>query len=106
MNNGTEAANDMPQMRAVPVNQAVIQCLQEALERARRGEFTSLVLVGARNADQASFDSIVVDNIPNGVMMLGALDVARAKLTAAFMAAQNQQSTSRILRPAPGMPSL
>ena len=89
--------------QAVPVHAGVVQALSETLDRARRCEIHGIMLVGVRGTDLASFDTVVVDNMALAMIMLGSMQVVAAKVVQGARDAQQQVSSSRIVRPPAGL---
>jgi hypothetical protein len=89
---------------AVPnVHLGVVQALSDALTRAQRGEIHGVILVGVRGSDLASFDTVVCDQMTIALMLSGAIDVAKAKITNGAIAAQQNVPANRIVRAPAGM---
>jgi hypothetical protein len=104
--NGTDPAVAAALSGQVPLNQVnpeLVQALSEALDRARRGDIQAMALVGVRGSDLASIDMIVVNVMAHAMIMMGSLEVVKAKLVQGALAAQQQvqRGSGRIIRPGP-----
>jgi DNA-binding LytR/AlgR family response regulator len=102
---GAPGAPPMAGVQTVPVNPNLVQSLQALLDQARRGEFTSMIVIGARQHEMTCFDTLVVGDVPAVlVLMLGSMQISSAKLANMLASMQQaQQQPSRIVRPPPGL---
>lgn len=96
-----------PVVKAQPfaIHMGVVQALSDALERARRGEIHALTMSFVRGTDFMSGDLVVVDNMALAMILLGASQVAAAKIVQGARDAQQQglAPSSKIVRAPAGM---
>jgi hypothetical protein len=82
----------------VQINIEVCKLLQDALDRARRGEIHAVAMTFLRRQDMLTGDAFSVENIVQVVMLAGAMEVAKSKLVQAARETQRNVPTSNIVR--------
>jgi protein gp37 len=93
----------MAGVKPVQVVQGVVQTLQTALDQARRGQISGVIVIGVSAENMASMDAIWIENIALAVMAIGAAEIAIAKITETVRHAQQQTAVPKIVRPGPGV---
>ena len=107
MNNGSDTA--MPPhidaSAAVPINPALVSALQDMINRARRGEITSLIGACARSQDGATFEVINIADPVGAMLVMGSIQVTVTKIANGLIQSQ-QQPPSRIMRASGPVPTM